>query len=127
MNYCNWKDITVKIVRKYPDPNLIPEDSQFVIGKPKKEHNMPNWYSIGLKFTEELPDWCVLVGNADNSGYRALWDVYSKDKKQLEKELKKSCEWLGGKYSKGYTRTKGHAVVRCHGSLSIDFEGSRKL
>ena len=128
MNYCNWKDIVRKIIRKFPpDLGSLPEGCEFVLGEPKGEHSLSGWFSIGLEVKQQQESWMILSGLAPTKSYTPFWDVYG-DEMLLKEELKKACDWLGGVYSTKDLKTRQleYEMGRFGPTGHIDFENSKR-
>jgi hypothetical protein len=98
MNYCNWKDLVIKITRRFPpEYGRLPDGCIFVVGDPKREHSVPGWVSIGLEAVEKQEDWMILAGLAPSKKYTPMWDVYAKNSDVLKEELVKAIEWIEGR------------------------------
>jgi len=128
MNYCNWKDIVRKLIRKFPpDLGSLPEGCVWVMGESKHDHHMSGWFSIGLEVKEKQEEWMVLSGLAPSKHYTPFWDVYG-DKEALETVLEEACDWLGGQFSTKDLKPRllKYEMGRFESTGHLDFENSRR-
>jgi len=125
MNYCNWKDLVEKIVRKFPpDLGSLPDGCIFVVGETtKSNHQIPAWVSIGLEVIQKQEEWMILSGLAPAKKYTPFWDIYARDVVGLQKELNKACNWIGGQFCQDKEKPR---KIAYNESYHVDFENSRR-